>query len=100
MMMDRGNSDAGCVEMKIGGQQLVHGGKNRDRVFGLGIRSAVRVGLNGCCQSHAQAGGFQFAVDAEMVAAKCAGSDNGNAHNRFAGYFFAPLPSTASRQRL
>jgi hypothetical protein len=35
-----------------------------------------------------------------MVAAKCAGSGNGNAHNRFAGYFFAPLPSTASRQRL
>jgi hypothetical protein len=61
---------------------------------------AVRVRLDGCRQSNAVAGGFQFAVDAEMVAAKGAGSGNGDAQDGLTGYCFAPLPSTASRQRL
>jgi len=49
-------------------------------------------------------GHLQLAIDTEVVAAKGAGSRNGNAQDGFAGYLEAsisvPLPSTAFRQRL
>jgi hypothetical protein len=43
-------------------------------------------------------GGFQLAVDAEMIAAEGAGADDGDAKG-WHGYFFGAGDSTASRQR-
>jgi hypothetical protein len=40
MMMHGGDGDGGRVELEIGGQQLVHGGKDGNRVFGRGLGGA------------------------------------------------------------
>jgi hypothetical protein len=104
VMMDSGNGDGGCVEMEVGGQQLIDCREDRDCVFGSGIRGAFGVWFDGCDERNAQTGSLQLAVDAEMVAAKGSCSGHGNAQNGLASYFAAsvsgPLPSTAFRQRL
>jgi hypothetical protein len=52
----------------------------------------------------AGAGEFELAIDAEVVAPEGAGTDDGDADGRHAGYFFAAESlgvgdSTAARQR-
>lgn len=83
----------------IGCQQFLDGSKDRDRVFGFSLSGAGRVRLNGRDQRNALTSQFQFAIDAEMIAAKCAGSNDGDATIAFAWDCYAPLPSTARKQR-
>jgi len=78
MMMDGGHGDGGCVETKIGGEQFIDRGEDRDCIFSRGVGGTARIRLDGCDQSNAQAGGFQLAVDAEMVTAEGAGTGNGD----------------------
>jgi hypothetical protein len=103
VVMDGGDSDCSRVNFEIGGEQFLDGREDRNCVFGRGIGGAGRVRLDGCNQGDSQPRRFQITVDTEMVAAKCAGSGNGNTENGFARYFAAPesdpLPSTAWRQR-
>ena len=42
---------------------------------------------------------FQFAIDAEMKAAKCPGAGNSDTQDGAIGYWPAPFPSTTRRQR-
>ena len=64
------------------------------------VGSARAVGLDRGDQSYAPAGRLKFTVDTKMVAAKCAGADDGNAYIALACDCYAPLPSTAFRQRV
>ena len=110
MMMHGGNSDRGCVEMKVGSQQLFNGCEDRNSVFGRGVGGAGRVRFDGGDQSDRLASGFQLAVDAQVVLAKCAGSGNGNTQSGLAqsgavhpcgglSGSSGPCPLTAFRQR-
>ena len=105
MMMNGGNGDGGRVELgRFGGQQLIHGREDGNRVLAAASAARAASGSTAATKSDALPCRLQLAIDAEMVRAKGAGSGNGNAHNGFAGYFAAsvsgPLPSTALRQRL
>jgi hypothetical protein len=51
-------------------------------------------------QDNSQPRRLKFAIDTKVVAAKRTRSSNGNAQYGFGGYLYAPLPSTAFRQRL
>jgi len=99
-----GNGNGGRIELKIGGEQLIHRRKHGNVVFRSRIDCAGRVRLDGCHQNNTQAGGFQLTIDAEMVAAKSACPGNGNSKDGLASYFVTPgagsLPPTALRQRL
>jgi hypothetical protein len=104
VMVHGRNGDSGCVQFQIASQQLVNSCKHRDRVLSRGFGGARSVRLDGGNQRNPQAGGLQFAIDAEVVAAKGAGPGNGDTQNGLAGYAAAPgsgpWPSTAFRQRL
>jgi hypothetical protein len=78
MMMDGRNGNRSRIESEIGGEQLVHRRKNRNRVLGTGVGGSGRVRLNGCHQGNTQPCGFQLTIDAEVVAAESAGSGNGD----------------------
>jgi hypothetical protein len=107
VMMDRGHGDAGGLKIEIGGEQLADGSKDRNLVLCRGFLGASRIGLDGGNQRYAFIGRFQFAVDAEMIAAECACARNCNAQLASAGYFAASFsceasgdfPWTALRQR-
>ena len=99
MMMNRGHGDGCSVEVKVGGEQLLDGGEDRDRVFGFGVGGSSGVGIDGGYESNTETGGFKFAIDAQMVASKGAGTGNGDPQDGSACYFAASLPSTALRQR-
>ena len=99
VVVGRGNSDTGCIEMKTSGEQRIDGGVDGDAVFVGGFGGAGRVRLEGGDQRDGQTGSFEFAIDTKMIAAESAGSGNGDAYDGFAGYWEAPLPSTALRQR-
>ena len=104
VVMDGGNGNSGGVEAEIGGEQCRHVWKNGEVVFGGGFGGAGGVGLDGGDQGATLPGGLKLTVDAEMVAAKCAGAGDGDTEDGLACYFAAPgagsLPSTAWRQRL
>ncbi len=104
MMVHRWNGHSGGVQLQIGRQQFVWRGEDGNRVFGCVFGGAGCVRLNGGNQGDALPAGLQFAVDAEMVLAKGAGSGDGNAQRGFVHYraapFSGPLPSTTFRQRL
>lgn len=103
MMADGRDRDGGRVEIQIGAQQVVYRGEDRDGATGCGLSGACGIRLDGCNQSNALSGGFQFAVDAKVVASKGAGSGNGDPKNGLAAYLSASFcdssPSTALRQR-
>jgi hypothetical protein len=64
--------------------------------FEAAYRRRACVRLDGCNKRNAVAGSFQFAIDAEMVAAKSAGPGNGDAKDGLACYFVTPaLPRQA-----
>ena len=102
-MMDGGNGNGCCGEMKIGREQLVHGREHGDCVLLSCVSRALGIRLNGCNQGDAQTGRLQSTVDAEVISAESAGPGNGDAEDGLACYFAAPgdgsLPSTAFRQR-
>ena len=95
VMMHGGHSDRCSIHLEIciapRVKQLVDCGIDRDRIFLCGISRAGRVRLNGCNQRDALPCRFQLAIHAEMVAPKGTGTDDSDAHNRFAGYCAAPL---------
>ena len=84
MMMHGGDGDGGCVELQIGGQQLVHGVKNGNCVFCRSFVGAGRVRLDGGDQGDTQARSFELAVDAQVVSAKGSGPGNGNSQGGLA----------------
>lgn len=88
------------VELEIGGEQFFDGGEDRDCIFGFGFRGAGRIGFDGRNESGALIGRFEFAVDTKMIASERPGSNYGNATIAFACDCYAPLPSTARRQRV
>ena len=99
MVMNRGNRDRGRIQLEIGGKQFIHRCKDRNRILRRGFGGARSIRLNGCRQRNPLAGGFQFAVDTEVIAAKGACPGNSDTQNGFAGYAPAPLPSTACKHR-
>jgi hypothetical protein len=100
MVVHGGDGDRGGVNLEIGSQQLSHSCEDGDVVFGGMIGGTRGVGLNSSDQGNALASLFQFAIDAEVIAAERSSSGNGNFQNGLAHYADAPLPSTALRQRL
>ena len=99
MMMRRRNGDTRGVEPQIGHQQFAHRRKNWNRIFFRRLRCAARVRFNRGNQCDSQSSRFQFAVDTKVIAAKCSRPGNSDTQNGFAGYLYAPLPSTTFRQR-
>jgi len=100
VVVDGGNGDGGGVEMEVGGEESFDRSEDGDCVLFGGVGGAGRVGLNCGGEGDTEAGRFQFAIDTKVIAAKSAGSGNGNAQNGRDCYGFAPFPSTALRQRL
>ena len=84
MMMHGGDGDRGGVEMKTGGQEIVHGREDGDCVLGRGFGGAGLIRLDGGGEGDGQAGSGEFrclqlAVDAQVVLAEGSGPGNGNA---------------------
>jgi len=104
MMMHGGNGDRSRIQLQIGLEQFVNSRKDRNLVLrrSLGGPSGIRLDCRD--KRDARSRRLQLAIDTKMVLAKCSRSGNGNAQNRLASYFVAPLsgpcPSTAFRQRL
>jgi hypothetical protein len=107
VMMDRGNGHAGRIEIEIGGQEPFNRRKDGNLVLLGGFLGASRIWFDRRDKRNAFTGRFQFAVDAEMIAAECACARNCNAQLASAGYFAASFsceasgdfPWTALRQR-
>ena len=99
VVMHGGNGNRRRVEAEIRREQFFNRGEYGDGVVGFRVGGACAVRLDCSDQSNALAGGLKFAVDTKVVAAKCAGADDGNAYIAFACDCYAPLPSTAFRQR-
>jgi hypothetical protein len=100
MVIGRRDRDRCGVNVKVGRKQLIDGCEDRNGEFGSRIRGAGGFRLNPGDQSDSLAGSFEFAIDTKVIAAECAGAYNGNAEIAFAGYCYAPLPSTAFKQRV
>ncbi len=102
MVMNRRNGNTGSIQPKIGAEQLVDRGEDRNGVSGSGVGRPSGVRLDGRYQRNTVVGGFQFPVDTKVVAAKCAGADDSDTNVCRRGYraaSAAALPSTAFRQR-
>jgi len=99
MVMHCGNGHSCSIEIDIGGEQFFDRSKDRDRVFGLGFCSTRGVRLYRSDQQNTFARALKFTVDTEMIPAESAGSNYGNATIALASDCYAPLPSTARRQR-
>jgi hypothetical protein len=82
--MDCGDGDGGCVEMQICAEQFFDGIEDGDRKFRSCLRGARAVGLDSGDKGHTLAGSLQIAVDTKMIAAECAGANNGYAQLAFA----------------
>ncbi|HTW78191.1 MAG TPA: hypothetical protein VME23_01480 [Terracidiphilus sp.] len=107
IMMNGWNGDAGGVEIEVRSEEFADRVKNRDLVLCSGFMGAGRIGFDGGNESYGLTGRFKFAIDAEVIAAKCARAGNGNAQLASAGYFATSFsgslspasPCTALRQR-
>lgn len=100
IMLQGGDRNCGCIEVEIGGEQFFDGGEDGYGVFAFGFGGTSRIGLNRSDQCDPVAAGFEIAIDAKMIPAESAGSDYGNTTNAIAVDCYAPLPSTARRQRV
>ena len=100
MMLHCGDSHTGSVEPQTGCEKLLHRGENRNSVLGSGLCSTRLVRLHSRHQLNAESRRFEFTIDTKMIAAKCTRSGNRNTQFGLACYLYAPLPSTAIRQRL
>jgi hypothetical protein len=90
MVMHGRNGNRGSIELEVGSQQFVNGGVDRDRVLGRGFGGAGCIRLDGGNESDTEPDRLKLAVDTKMVAAKGAGSGDGNAKNGLACYWPAP----------
>jgi len=100
MVMHGGDCDGRRIEVEIRREQLVNRLEYGDSEGRFRLGGACPVRFHCSNQSDALSGGLKFAVDTKMVAAECAGADNGNPNIAFACDCYAPLPSTAFRQRV
>lgn len=103
-MLHRRHCDGSGVEAQIGVQHLFDGRKHWYAVGRFGFSGAACIGFEGRDEFNAGAGGFEFAVDTKVVAAKGSRPCNRDAYALdtslgAAVYFAAPLPSTALRHR-
>lgn len=106
--MEGGDCNGGCIELEIGGEQLIYRGKNRDRVARSNGGGTGRVRLDGRNQGDPLARCFELTVDTEVIAAESSGPGNGDTQDGRACYWpapkpdpgAAPFPSTAFRHRL
>ncbi len=78
--MDGGNADAGGLQLQMRCEQGFGGVEGRDGVGFGGAAADVGVGVDDGRELNGSAGGFEFAVDTEMIAAEGAG-----ANDRYAG---------------
>ena len=100
VMLHRGNCNRGCTQACVGVQHLLHAGKDRNPVLRLDRRRAPRIRLHAGGQLHAGARLLQLAINAQMVAPERSGAHYGHTQPGFAcDVLYAPLPSTARRQR-
>ena len=99
MVMDGGDRNRCGMDAEVGRKHLVDGRKDRDGEAGLDVCGARRIWFDSGNKLDCLAGSFQFAIDTKVIAAECSGSHHGNAEIAFADYCYAPLPSTALRQR-
>ena len=100
MMRGRGDGYGCRMDAEVGCEHLVDGRKDRDGEAGLDVCGARRIWFDSGNKLDCLAGSFQFAIDTKVIAAECSGSHHGNAEIAFADYCYAPLPSTAFRQRV
>jgi hypothetical protein len=101
VVKDRGHGDRGGVEMKVGGEQGLGSGEDRNSVLGGVVLGAGGIGIDGGNQGDRLTGLFQLAIDAEVILAEGAAARDGNAQLLSGSYFPSPSwsPSTALRQR-
>lgn len=78
-MLDGGHGHAGRVDAELCGEQLFDTREDGDGELRGGFPRATGVGFDGGHQSDAEAGDFELAQNAEMVAAKGAGAGHGHA---------------------
>ncbi len=91
MVMYGGNCNRRRVEVEIRREQLVNRGEYGDSEGRFRFGSACIVWFHCCNQGDALASGLKFAVNAKMIAAECAGADDGNPNIAFACDFATPL---------
>ncbi len=91
------------IQSQICPQKLFHGREYRDAVTLFGFDRAARVGLYSRNQLHPGVGVFQLAIDTEVIAPKRPRPRHRDTQPGSAilgtVVYFAPLPSTALRQR-
>ena len=109
VMVDGGNGDGGRMQAEVGAEEFVDRGEDGDGelVGRFGCAGGVR--LDGGDEGNSLPRRLKFAVDTEVVAAKCAVPGDGNAEDGAACDLAGPgwkrlasvhLPSTALRQRV
>lgn len=97
--MQRGNGYCCSVELEVCCEQFFDRSEDRNRVFGFGFYGSRGIRLYRSGQRNTFAGSLKFAIDTEMITAEGTGSNYGNATIALASDCYAPLPSTARRQR-
>ena len=93
-----GNADR--VEAQVFGQQLFYRRKDRDAAFGSSLLGTASVWFDGSDKRDSEPSRLEFAIDTKMIATEGAGSSYRNTQDWLARRFYAPLPSTALRQRV
>ena len=98
--MNRGHRNRGSFDIQIRRKDFIDGSEDRNGKTGPGIGGARSVRFDSGNESNAFARILKLTIDTEVVAAERAGSNNGNADIALSCYRYAPLPSTAFRQRV
>jgi len=93
VMMYGGHGDGCGVELQIGGQQLLQWKRRQGSSILTRRRRLGRGRINRGDEGDTEAGGFKFAIDAQMIATKGAGTGNGDPQDGSACYFVASSPS-------
>jgi hypothetical protein len=83
VVMHSGNGNRRRIQVQIRRKQFLYRGEDGDCVGRFRFGSARVVWFHCCNQSDALAGGLKFAVDTKMIAAECAGADDGNPNIAF-----------------
>lgn len=79
MMEHGGHRNRGRVYAKIPSEQFFDRSKYRDGVICLGFRGTRSIRFDGGDKRDARPGRFKFTINAKVIAAEGAGSDDGNA---------------------
>ena len=99
VMMHRRHGNTRRVHAQVGLQQFVQRRENRNGISFRRLSSASGVGLNRRCQRDRKPRRLKFVINTKMVTPECAGPSDRYSQNGIAGYWLAPLPSTALRHR-